>query len=93
MQTQALVVQQAGAGFSLEDIELDDLRPDECLIQLVATGICHTDLKSSSGGSIVKFPVVLGHEGTSSICLKPIYFRSRNREKGGVRSKAGGGRR
>lgn len=69
MHTQALVVRQAGSGFSLEDIELDDLRPDECLVQLVATGICHTDLKSSSGGSIVKFPVVLGHEGMSSFYL------------------------
>jgi aryl-alcohol dehydrogenase len=69
MHTQALVALQPGSGFTLEEIELDDLRPEECLVQLVATGICHTDLKSSSGGSIVKFPVVLGHEGSTSFCL------------------------
>lgn len=65
MRTQALVVLSPGAPFSLEDIDLDELRPDECLIKMVATGICHTDLKAAAGGSIVKHPIVLGHEGLS----------------------------
>src|SRR5271170_6873946 len=69
MQTQALVALEPGSKFTFRDILLDDLRPDECLVQIVATGICHTDLKSASGGSIVKFPVVLGHEGNTSFCL------------------------
>jgi len=63
MQTQAFVVLEATQKFSLENIELDDLHDDEVLVEMVATGICHTDLKSANGGSIVKFPVVLGHEG------------------------------
>jgi aryl-alcohol dehydrogenase len=33
---------------------------------MVATGICHTDLKAQDGSSIVKYPVVLGHEGLST---------------------------
>jgi aryl-alcohol dehydrogenase len=64
MKTKALVTLAPGQGFNLHDVELDDLRPDECLVQMVATGICHTDLKSQAGESIVKFPCVLGHEGS-----------------------------
>jgi aryl-alcohol dehydrogenase len=63
MRTQALVGLEPKAKFTLEDIELDELHADEVLVEIVATGICHTDLKSAGGGSIVKFPVVLGHEG------------------------------
>ena len=65
MRTQALVVLEPKEKFALEDIELCDLREDEVLVEMVATGICHTDLKSAGGGSIVKIPIVLGHEGTS----------------------------
>ena len=63
MKTKALVTLEPKAGFSLQDVQLDTIRPDECLVQMVATGICHTDLKSQAGDSIVKFPCVLGHEG------------------------------
>jgi aryl-alcohol dehydrogenase len=65
MLTQALVVREPNEKFLLQDIELDELHDDEVLVEMVATGICHTDLKSAGGGSIVKFPVVLGHEGIS----------------------------
>jgi Zn-dependent alcohol dehydrogenase len=63
MKAKALVTFSPGSGFNLQDIELDALRPEECLVQMVATGICHTDLKSQAGESLVKFPCVLGHEG------------------------------
>ena len=63
MKTQALVVLEPGDPFALQDIELDEPRPDECLLRIVATGICHTDLKSAAGGTLVKCPAVLGHEG------------------------------
>jgi hypothetical protein len=63
MRTEALVALEPGASFTLKKIDLDDLRPDECLVQMVATGICHTDIKAAAGRSAVKFPVVLGHEG------------------------------
>lgn len=63
MKTQGLVVLKPGDGFSLRDFELDEPRPDECLVRIVATGICHTDLKSAAGGTLAKYPNVLGHEG------------------------------
>ena len=65
MRTQALIVEQPGTKFTLRDVDLDELRSDEVLVEIIATGICHTDLKSASGQSIVKFPFVAGHEGLS----------------------------
>lgn len=76
MLTQALVVLEPNEQFILQDIELDELHDDEVLVEMVATGICHTDLKSASGGSIVKFPVVLGHEGI-------LFGQSVDRRRGG----------
>jgi hypothetical protein len=67
MRTQALVVEEPGAKFTFREIDLDELRSDEVLVEIVATGICHTDLKSASGQSIVKFPFVAGHEGSPSL--------------------------
>lgn len=47
----------------LRNVSIRDIRPDECLVEIVASGICHTDLGiASRPGSI--FPRVLGHEGT-----------------------------
>jgi Zn-dependent alcohol dehydrogenase len=63
MKTEALVASGAGLPLSFQQIDLSPLRPNECLVQMVATGICHTDLKAQEGNSIVKFPIILGHEG------------------------------
>jgi hypothetical protein len=60
MRTQAIVTLSAGAPLSMQDIDLDELRPNECLVKRVATGTCHT---AQEGSSIVKYPIVLGHEG------------------------------
>jgi aryl-alcohol dehydrogenase len=59
----AFVVRAAGAPFEQCTVELDGLRPNEVLIDLKATGICHTDIAVKEGKIPVPFPVVLGHEG------------------------------
>jgi len=52
----------------IETVELDALRPDEVLVRIVATGICHTDLRCHSGGGVpVPKPIVLGHEGAGVV--------------------------
>jgi len=52
----------------IEEIELEDPRPDEVLVRMVATGICHTDLYAHSGrGMPVPRPIVLGHEGAGVV--------------------------
>lgn len=53
--------------FTIEDVQLDDLRPDELLVKIVATGICHTDLAVRDQQLPVPLPVVLGHEGAGII--------------------------
>ncbi|KAJ5419002.1 uncharacterized protein N7487_002552 [Penicillium crustosum] len=45
----------------LEDVSIRDIKPDECLVDIVASGICHTDLGIASRPESI-FPRVLGHE-------------------------------
>ena len=53
--------------FSIENVELDDLRPKELRIRMVACGICHTDLAVRDAQLPVPHPVVLGHEGAGIV--------------------------
>lgn len=46
----------------LEDLSIRDIEEDECLVEIVATGLCHTDLGIASRTDSI-FPRVLGHEG------------------------------
>ena len=66
MQVKAAVVKAAGADFTLEDVELDDPRPDEIRVRIAAVGVCHTDLVFAQGGPIA-LPAVLGHEGAGVV--------------------------
>jgi aryl-alcohol dehydrogenase len=59
----ALIVPRKGAAFEVANVELDAIQPGEVLVQLKATGICHTDLAVQHGHIPMPFPVVLGHEG------------------------------
>lgn len=40
--TQAYVVSHKGAPFVLQDVILDEVRPDEVLVEMKYTGLCHT---------------------------------------------------
>lgn len=53
--------------FTIEDVELDDLRPDELRIRVVACGVCHTDMAVRDQQLPVPHPVVLGHEGAGIV--------------------------
>ena len=67
MRTTAAIVNAAGAPFLLEDVELDEPRPHEVLVRLVATGLCHTDLSAQAGDLPFPLPGVLGHEGAGIV--------------------------
>jgi aryl-alcohol dehydrogenase len=60
------VVRQQGGPFLVEQVELSGPRPDEVLVEVVASGMCHTDLlvRDSRPGSL---PAVLGHEGAGIV--------------------------
>lgn len=61
--TTALVLTSANDRFELCKIDLDDLRNDEALVEIHATGVCHTDLSCAAGILPCRYPAVLGHEG------------------------------
>ena len=65
--TTAAVIESAGADFTLSEIELSDLRPDEVRVRMVATGLCHTDLGVAHGALPFPLPGVLGHEGAGVV--------------------------
>ena len=50
--------------FTLETVELDDLRADEVLVRIEAAGVCHTDLEMQH---IVPMPAVVGHESAGVV--------------------------
>lgn len=52
---------------SLEELELTGPRAGEVLVRIVATGVCHTDIKSAGPGTRIPRPVVLGHEGAGVV--------------------------
>jgi aryl-alcohol dehydrogenase len=49
--------------FTIEEVTLDALRPDELRVRIVACGICHTDMAVRDAQLPVPLPCVLGHEG------------------------------
>ncbi len=52
---------------SLEELELTGPGDGEVLVKIVATGVCHTDLKTAGPGGRSPRPVVLGHEGAGIV--------------------------
>ncbi len=63
----AAVLRQAHGPFEIETLSLRDPGPDEVLVQVVATGMCHTDLLVWARQAATPLPVVLGHEGAGII--------------------------
>jgi len=68
MDVRAAVAFESGKPLSIETVQLDGPRAGEVLIELKATGICHTDHFTLSGDDPEGvFPVILGHEGAGVV--------------------------
>jgi aryl-alcohol dehydrogenase len=71
MQTTALIAEAPFTGsdhpFTFAEVELEDPRPDEVLVRVVATGLCHTDLTVPTMLPAEMFPTVMGHEGAGVV--------------------------
>jgi S-(hydroxymethyl)glutathione dehydrogenase/alcohol dehydrogenase len=68
MLTRAAVAHAAGKPLVIEQVELEGPRAGEVLIELKATGICHTDKFTLSGDDPEGlFPAILGHEGAGIV--------------------------
>jgi aryl-alcohol dehydrogenase len=66
MRIEAAVLRE-GANFTIEKLSLDEPGPGEILVRLVATGVCHTDIKMAEMAGRVPRPIVLGHEGAGVV--------------------------
>ncbi len=68
MQVRAAVAWEAGKPLSIETVELDGPKVGEVLVEIKATGICHTDKYTLSGADPEGlFPCILGHEGAGIV--------------------------
>jgi S-(hydroxymethyl)glutathione dehydrogenase/alcohol dehydrogenase len=68
MKTRAAVAYAAGDPLRIEDVELSGPKANEVLVEVKATGVCHTDEFTRSGGDPEGlFPAIFGHEGAGIV--------------------------
>jgi len=68
METRAAVAFEADKPLSIEMVQLEGPREGECLVEIKATGVCHTDEFTRSGDDPEGlFPAILGHEGAGVV--------------------------
>ena len=68
MQTRAAVAWKAGQPLTIETIDIEGPKAGEVLVEIMATGVCHTDAYTLSGADPEGiFPAILGHEGAGIV--------------------------
>jgi len=68
MKVKAAVARSAGQPLSIETVDLDGPSAGEVLVEIKATGVCHTDAYTLSGADPEGlFPAILGHEGAGIV--------------------------
>ena len=68
MKTRAAVAWKAGEPLTIETIDIEGPKAGEVLVEIMATGICHTDAYTLSGADPEGiFPAILGHEGAGIV--------------------------
>ena len=68
MRTRAAVAYEVGKPLVVEEVELDGPKVGEVLVEIKATGVCHTDEFTRSGADPEGlFPVIFGHEGAGIV--------------------------
>jgi S-(hydroxymethyl)glutathione dehydrogenase/alcohol dehydrogenase len=68
METRAAIAFEAGKPLTIDTVQLDGPHEGEVLVEIKATGICHTDKYTLSGADPEGlFPAILGHEGAGVV--------------------------
>jgi S-(hydroxymethyl)glutathione dehydrogenase/alcohol dehydrogenase len=68
MKTRAAVAWKAGESLTIETIDIEGPKAGEVLVEVMATGVCHTDAFTLSGADPEGiFPAILGHEGAGVV--------------------------
>ena len=87
MKTRAAVAWKAGEPLTIESIDIEGPKAGEVLVEIMATGICHTDAYTLSGADPEGiFPAIFGHEGAGIVrevgagvtSVKPATMSSRS---------------
>ena len=67
MKITAAVARERFGAFGIETVDLDTPRDDELLVEVMASGICQTDLHGRDGYYNTPLPAVFGHEGAGIV--------------------------
>jgi S-(hydroxymethyl)glutathione dehydrogenase / alcohol dehydrogenase len=68
MKTRAAIAFEVGKPLEVDEVDLEGPKPGEVLVELKATGVCHTDELTRSGADPEGlFPVIFGHEGAGIV--------------------------
>ena len=67
MQTEAAILWETGGRWSVEEIELDPPKAGEVLVEMVASGLCHSDDHARTGDLPAVTPLIGGHEGSGVV--------------------------
>ena len=68
MKTRAAVAYEAGKPLEITEVDLEGPKGSEVLVEIKATGLCHTDAYTLSGADPEgQFPAILGHEGAGVV--------------------------
>jgi aryl-alcohol dehydrogenase len=67
MQITAAIVRERSGPFVIDEVDLTDPRPDELVVQVIASGMCQTDLHGRDGYYATPLPAVFGHEGAGIV--------------------------
>ena len=62
MNMRAAILRDQSLSMRIENVALEEPRANEVLVRVVATGVCHTDLKVAQSAALSPRPIVLGHE-------------------------------
>lgn len=67
MKIKAAVINALHEPYEIEQVELSEIRDDEVLVKIVASGICHSDDVVRKGYVEYGLPIILGHEGSGIV--------------------------
>jgi Zn-dependent alcohol dehydrogenase len=67
MKVRAAVLEETGGRLAVGELDLADPGPEEALVRLHASGVCHSDLNAIDGTAETRCPAVLGHEGAGVV--------------------------
>ena len=67
MKTTAAVLWELGGKWEVDEVDLDPPGPGEVLVELAASGLCHSDEHLVTGDLPIAFPMIGGHEGAGRV--------------------------